>query len=68
MNFTFDLNDKLDLANEIPSTLRAIAVLNNLLAKDKELDEKIKQEANFFLQNCLLDMSIAIQDYTSKKD
>lgn len=68
MNFTFDLNDKLDLANEIPSTLRAIAVLNNLLAKDKELDEKIKQEANFFPQNCLLDMSIAIQDYTSKKD
>lgn len=68
MELIFNLTDELDLANEIPSTLNAIAILNDLLAKDKEIDEKVKQEASFFLQSCLLDVSTAIQDYTNKKD
>ena len=70
MKFTFEINDELDLANEVPSTLNNISTLVlalPYLQKATNMNSDVMINAGYFLSGVIDDIAEAVSQYAEKK-
>ncbi len=70
MKFTFEINDELDLANEVPSTLNNISTLVlalPYLQKATNMNSDVIINAGYFLSGVIDDIAEAVSQYAEKK-
>lgn len=70
MKPTFEINDELDLANEVPSALNNISTLVlalPYLQKATNMNSDVMINAGYFLSGVIDDIAQAVRDYADKK-
>ena len=70
MKLTFEINDELDLANEVPSTLNNISTLVlalPYLQKATNMNSDVMINAGYFLSGVIDDIAEAVSQYAEKK-
>ena len=70
MKLTFEINDELDLANEVPSTLNNISTLVLALPhlqKATNMNSDVMINAGYFLSGVIDDIAEAVSQYAEKK-
>ena len=70
MKLTFEINDELDLANEVPSLLNNISTLVLALPhlqKATNMNSDVMINAGYFLSGVIDDIAEAVSQYAEKK-
>nr|WP_314998485.1 hypothetical protein [uncultured Campylobacter sp.] len=70
MKLTFEINDELDLANEVPSALNNISTLVLALPhlqKATNMNSDVMINAGYFLSGVIDDIAEAVSQYADKK-
>lgn len=70
MKLTFEINDELDLANEVPSALNNISTLVLALPhlqKATNMNSDVMINAGYFLSGVIDDIAEAVSQYAEKK-
>ena len=70
MKLTFEINDELDLANEVPSALNNISTLVLALPhlqKATNMNSDVVINAGYFLSGVIDDIAEAVSQYAEKK-
>lgn len=70
MKLTFEINDELDLANEVPSALNNISTLVLALPhlqKATNMNSNVMINAGYFLSGVIDDIAEAVSQYADKK-
>jgi hypothetical protein len=70
MKLAFEINDELDLANEVPSTLNNISTLVLALPhlqKATNMNSDVMINAGYFLSGVIDDIAEAVSQYAEKK-
>ena len=70
MKLTFEINDELDLANEVPSTLNNISTLVLALPhlqKATNMNSDVMINTGYFLSGVIDDIAEAVSQYAEKK-
>lgn len=70
MKLTFEINDELDLANEVPSALNNISTLVLALPhlqKATNMNSDVMINAGYFLSGVIDDIAEAVSKYAEKK-
>lgn len=63
MKLSFELSDTMDAINELPSAIKAVAVLSQALDKETELNKALKANASYFLFCALTDIADELESF-----